>query len=294
MLFGSGKEAELNDKEVEIDVGDIFNALTGIFTYDPADEDPQGDPPGPWDGYSLFTVDLSAVKQSLEDIVAALQQHDPDYDPDETPPEDAVEDLVEENEEQGETIEDLTEQVEHCNECWDEVVATLQKYDPNYDPDAGECPSPEIDKVVGDANGYEFPKDPNGNSPYPDLCDIIGNDNLIDEDLHIEIRAMDLRYPYVPQGYHNVFYGFYDSATGVFIDRASAHQSGIDPDHTDYVTNFRVTDPTTGTYTYDWVYWSYLYNPPIWGWATATYTETSQYLIGYGDPSHTYKVTKNS
>ena len=87
MLFGSSKETELNDKEVEIDVGDILDALTGIFTYNPEDEDPSGDPPGPWDGYSLFTVDLTAVKQSLEDIIAALQQHDPEYDPDETPPE---------------------------------------------------------------------------------------------------------------------------------------------------------------------------------------------------------------
>lgn len=172
MLFGSGKEAELNDKEVEIDVGDILDALTGIFTYNPEDEDPQGDPPGPWDGYSLFTIDLTAVKQSLEDIIAALQQHDPDYDPDETPPEDAVEDLIEENEQQEQTIEDLTEQVEECDQCKADVIAKLQEYDPDFDPvTCSDIPS-EIDKVAEEAEGYEFEED----VPIDAILPIVAND----------------------------------------------------------------------------------------------------------------------
>lgn len=173
MLFGSGKEAELNDKEVEIDVGDILDALTGIFTYNPEDEDPQGDPPGPWDGYSLFTIDLTAVKQSLEDIIAALQQHDPDYDPDENPPEDAVEDLIEENEQQEQTIEDLTEQVEECDQCKDDVIAKLQEYDPDFDPHTCSDIPPEIDKVIEEApDKYTF--DPE--VTIPDLSKIVAGD----------------------------------------------------------------------------------------------------------------------
>lgn len=185
MLFGSGKEPELNDKEVEIDVSDILDALTGIFTYNPEDEDPQGDPPGPWDGYSLFTIDLTAVKQSLEDIIEALQQHDPDYDPDETPPEDAVEDLIEENEQQEQTIEDLTEQVEECDQCKADVIAKLQEYDPDFDPQTCKDIPPEIDEIVDKNKGVVVP---DGVDPAPIALALDGA--VTDDDIHASAQIV--------------------------------------------------------------------------------------------------------
>ena len=309
--FGGDDSAELHDKEVEIETSDVKGSQTAIFVYNPANEDPSGTPPGPWDGYSLFTVDLSGVKEDIADleeqitnaetcrqqVIAILQQYDPDYSPEEGEcPASKVEDLYDDWVADEEEIADLQEQLDDCHDCKDEVVAAIQQYDPNYDPAPGECPAPKIPEIVEDNKGYTFPPDdPDNPDPdrYDKIADLIGNDNLTDENLHIVIKAMDLRYPDVPQGQHNVFYGFYDSVTGAFIDRTSAHQSGIDPVHTDYVTNFRITDPTTGEYTFDWVYWTYLYNPPIWGWATATYTETCRDLIGYGDPTHTYRVSNS-
>ena len=104
-LIDDEGSAELHDKEVELSTSDITGSQTAVFEYDPEDEDPQGTPPGPWDGYSLFTIDLSGVKED---------------------------------------IEELQQQVSDMQECWEDVVEALQQYDPDYDPQAGECPSDEI------------------------------------------------------------------------------------------------------------------------------------------------------
>lgn len=272
MLGGNG-DAELHDKEVSLSTSQITGSQTAIFEYDPEDEDPQGTPPGPWDGYSLFTIDLSGVKDDIED----LQQQ----------------------------VSDLEDELEEMQECCDEVLDVIHDYDPTYDPhpDPPDPTNPtipeKIQEIINEESGYTFPPDDPDN-PDPDrynkIADAVGGDPLTDNDLHVIVKPMDDRYPIVPQGLHNVYYGFYDSVTGTFIGRTSAYQGGLDLEHTDYVTNFHITDPSTGAYTFDWVNWEYLYNPPEWGWVTHTYTETSRNLIGYGDPTHSYTVTnrKNS
>ena len=289
----------LDDKSVSLTTSQITGSQTAVFEYDPHDENPE------LEGYSLFTIDLSDVKDDIEDlqqqlddchdcwedVVEALQQYDPDYDPDEGEcPASKVEDLVDD-------YETVKEEAEECSQCKSAVIAAIQAILPNFDPQTCQDMVDAIEDVYkkGEEDApekYTFEPDPNDPDHYPKIADVVGNDELTDEDLHIVIRAVDDRDPPIPAGEHNVYYGFYDSVTGTFIDRTSAHQYSIDPDHTDYVASFRVIDPTTGTYTYDWVNWEYLYNPPEWGWVHHTYTETNQNLISYGDPSHTYTVTK--
>ena len=273
IMLGGGTDAELHDKEVSLSTSQITGSQTAVFEYDPEDEDPQGTPPGPWDGYSLFTIDLSGVKNDVEAMRAQIA---------------ALEDALEE-----------------MQECCDEVVDVIHIYDENYEPhpvppDPTNPTIPEkIQEIIDEESGYTFPPDdPDNPDPdrYDKIAELVGGDNLTDNDLHIIVKPMDDRYPITLQGKHNVYYGFFDSVTGAFIDRTQAFQGTIDPEHTDYVTGFRITDPSTGAYTFDWVTWGYLYNPPIWGWQHHTYTDTSSYLIGYGDPTHSYTVTnkKNS
>ena len=269
--FGGDDDAELHDKEVTLTTSDVTGSQTAVFEYDPQNEPVTGTPPGPWDGYSLFTIDLSGVKDDIED----LQQQ----------------------------VSDLEDELEEMQECCDEVLDVIHDYDPTYDPhpDPPDPTNPtipeKIQEIINEESGYTFPSDDPDN-PDPDrynkIADAVGGDTLTDNDLHIIVKPMDVRYPEVPQGQHNVFYGFYDSVTGAFISRTSAYQGGLDLEHTDYVSNFHITDPTTGTYTFDWVNWEYLYNPPEWGWVTHTYTETDRNLIGYGDPTHSYTVTNRN
>lgn len=317
IMLGGGADAELHEKSVFFTLNMITTSETGIFEYDPQDEPPSGRPPGPWDGYDFFTVDLSTVKDNIEDmlariaaledeleachdcrdeVVAALQRYDPDYDPAEGEcPSDKVDEVVDE--------------VEACHDCKDAVVAAIQQYVPSFTPDPSTCNIPDgVDDVYqqgkddeADENppGFTFPPDdPNNPDPdrYDKIAELVGSDNLTDNDLHIIVKPMDDRYPITSQGRHNVYYGFYDSVTGAFLDRTQAFNGNLDLEHTDYVTGFRITDPSTGAYTFDWVTWGYLYNPPTYGWKRYTYTGANQNLIGYGDPTHSYTATnkKNS
>lgn len=100
----------LDDKSVSFTTSQITGSQTAEFEYDPHDENPE------LEGYSLFTIDLSAVKTDIED----LQQQ----------------------------VSDLEDELEDCHDCWEEVVAALQRYDPDYDPAEGECPSDKVDEVV--------------------------------------------------------------------------------------------------------------------------------------------------
>ena len=111
-----GTDAELHDKEVTLTTSDVTGSQTAIFEYDPENEPVSGDPPGPWDGYSLFTIDLSGVKDDIED----LQQQ----------------------------VSDLEDELEDCHDCRDAVVAAIQEYDPDYDPAEGECPAPKVGEIV--------------------------------------------------------------------------------------------------------------------------------------------------
>lgn len=288
--FGGNDDAELHDKEVALTTSDVTGSQTAIFEYDPQNEPVTGTPAGPWDGYSLFTIDLSGVKEDIEGYLAQIS---------------ALEDEVEGLEDE---VEELEDELEQCHDCKDATVAAMQAIDPDYVIPASGCIDDIPDKAYQKGRddeaeenppGYEFPKDdPDNPDPdrYDKIAELVGGDPLTDNDLHIIVKPMDDRYPITPQGQHNVYYGFYDSVTGTFIGRTSAYQGGLDLEHTDYVSNFHITDPSTGAYTFDWVNWEYLYNPPEWGWVTHTYTETDRNLIGYGDPTHSYTVTnrKNS
>ena len=182
LLGFGGDDAELHGKEVTLTTSDVTGSQTAIFEYDPTDEDPQGDPPGPWDGYSLFTIDLSAVKDDIEAlqatiaaIIAILQAHDPDYDPDETPPEDGVQGVVDEE--------------EALENCRDAVIAKIQEYFPSFDPQT--CQD-LVDKIEEDEDakedaeeheGYEFPKKPDGTDPTIDeILTLVATDPVTSND----------------------------------------------------------------------------------------------------------------
>ena len=86
IMLGGGDDAELHDKEVSLSTSQITGSQTAVFEYDPQNEPATGTPPGPWDGYSLFTIDLSGVKDDIEAmlqckaaVVSAIQQYVPDY-----------------------------------------------------------------------------------------------------------------------------------------------------------------------------------------------------------------------
>ena len=64
-----------------------------------------------------------------------------------------------------ERIAELEEQVEECDQCKADVIAKLQEYDPNFDPQTCEDIPPKIDEVAG----YEPPNVP----PRADVIDAI-------------------------------------------------------------------------------------------------------------------------
>lgn len=175
MLFGSGgTDAELHDKEIEIETSDIRESQTAIFEYDPADEDPSGDPPGPWDGYSLFTIDLSNVQEDLEDleeqisdledckdsIIELLQTYHPGFDPQ------SCQDIADQIEQDEEDREDAEEEAEECSQCKAAVILAIQAILPNFDPQTCKDMVDAIEEVYeqGEEDApeeYTFPQDPN-------------------------------------------------------------------------------------------------------------------------------------
>lgn len=291
--FGDdGEESELHDKEVSLTTSDVTGSQTAIFEYDPQDEPTTGAPPGPWDGYSLFIIDLSGVKDDIEDlqqqvsdledeleachdcrdaVVAAIQVYDPDYDP-------------AEGECPAPKVGEIVDHAKDCDDCKAEVVAKLQEYDPDFDPQTCEDIVGKIDEIEEEAekpDRYTFEQDPTSPT-YPDpdwydkIAEVVGNDSLTDEDTHVYVKYQ--KEPH-PSGY-NVYYGFYDSRDGHFIDRTPAFAG----DDVEYY-GFKVLDYNTGEYEYYMV---------IGGSNIYHYVYTSNVLIGYGDPTHSYTVSKNS
>ena len=296
MLFGSGKEAELNDKEVEIETSDIRQSQTAIFEYDPADEDPSGDPPGPWDGYSLFTIDLSGVKEDIEgylaqisaledeleachdcrdDVVEKLQEYDPDYDPDPDECPDTEIGLIIDAKIQ--IIADLTEQVEECDQCKADVIAKLQEYDPNFDPQSCEDIPPEIDDIAG----YDFPV---GTDPVP-VEELVAGTPVNDKTLGGVAPAVKVGIS--DHGYWVMAGGYIDS-NGEF-QSLIGYDTGLNayeyPELKPEIVYAKISDPTTGTMKYK-VNYTGAGGSGVW-----TATATSSDMIGYGDPSHTYHVS---
>lgn len=305
MLGGNG-DAELHDKEVTLTTSDVTGSQTAIFEYDPENEPVSGDPAGPWDGYSLFTIDLSGVKDDLEDlqqqvsdledeledchdcwedVVAKLQEYDPEYDPDEGEcPTEEIEKVIVEKEHE---IEALEEQVEKCDQCKADVIAKLQEYDPDFDPQTCEDIPEEIDKVTE----YPIPPDdPDNPDPdrYDDIVKVFPNDTLKDQDAglyvkyYTEMRSGDTRI--------YITYNFYSTVDDSYISGTPGWEENYDAEHPPSLHSFKVLDPTTGRYEYYHKYWNYHY--PGWWYDDVRVEDTDSTLIGYGDPTHNYTLSR--
>lgn len=325
-LLGFGDDdadAELHDKEVSLTTSQITGSQTAVFEYDPEDEDPQGTPPGPWDGYSLFTIDLSGVKEDIEElqqqvsdaeacrqqVIAILQQYDPDYSPDEGEcPASKVDDLYDDWVADEEEIADLQEQLDDCHDCKDEVVAAIQQYDPNYDPAPGECPAPKIPEIVEDNKGYTYP--PGVEVPDEIVFDL--HTKLEDMNMpnttvsfYAKIRIQDVQggeYRYEYKNIEGTFrksdYSDIYSATLFPIVKVGdteyylAGSNGFNLWGGSYDWRFDIDtwDRETGAFTttmyggYRWV------SPDEWG-VWRTYSPTVSSMAGYGDSTHTNKVS---
>ena len=321
-LTCGGTDAELHDKEVSLTTSQITGSQTAIFEYDPQNEPVSGTPPGPWDGYSLFTIDLSGVKDDIEDLrqqladmqeccedVAEILGAEPEQG--ETCC-DAVkrkaQEVVDENEDLQEEVDDLQEQLDDCHECWDEVVAALQQYDPDYDPQSGECPAPEIDKVVEEKEGYEFPV----GVVVPD--EVVTDLNTKLDDLDMPDTSMNyyakvvLReqasgteiYQYKPltaQLFTSEYTQYYSANVVYTVNingiEADIVNTGFNLKSNNWRAEIDTWDRTTGTFTITVYISDPNYNPDVWHY-WGTYTRTFPTIAGYGSADHTNKDTNRT
>lgn len=283
------------NKRVALTTSDVTDSQTAIFEYDPQDETPN-----PWEGYLYFTIDLSGVKRDINDLLDQISALEDQLEEMQECCEDVAE-ILDATPEEGESCcdavkskaQEAVDHIEECDQCKDAVVAAIQQYVPSFTPDPTTCNIPDgvddvyeqgkEDEATENPPGYKFPPDdPDNPDPdrYDKIAELIGNDTLTDEDVHIYVKAMDVP---DPNG-HNVYYAFYNSTNNTYLDRTQAFSGSDDGD---YVTGFRITNTATGDYEF---YWVIPGNPPYY------YTGTSSYLIGYGDPTHSYTVTnkKNS
>lgn len=309
LTCGDG-DAELHDKEVALTTSDVTGSQTAIFEYDPQNEPTTGTPAGPWDGYSLFTIDLSGVKDDIEDlqqqiadledeleachdcrdeVVAALQQYDPDYDPDEGEcPADKVTEVVDK-------VEELEEQVEECDQCKADVIAKLQEYDPDFDPQTCEDIPPEIDKIVDENKGVVVP---DGVDPAPIALELKGA--VTDDDIHASVQIVCrigpdtyIETPKVENPPYNTFYPFVkisyiqDGAEMInylpCIGDVGLNANG----EYGMITGYSIS--TSGIVTISGV-WHYLDGS---GWHDMSLSGQtySQHLVGWGDTGHTQRIT---
>lgn len=302
--FGGDDDAELHDKEVTLTTSDVTGSQTAIFEYDPEDEDPHGTPPGPWDGYSLFTIDLSGVKDDIEAMQAQIATL-----------EDEVEGLEDE-------VGELEDELEQCHDCKDEVVAAIQQYIPDYQPDPDECPAPKIpdvyqkgkdDEAEENPPGFEFPV---GTDPTdPDLPPLIGLGTITDTDTDTQVSLYVQIKNYRDHSMRNValtdeiyardFFEDEDRGAASPICNINGIEWAIGAGQViTYNTSTRqqtgvqfkldTWDKTTGTITVKYrTYYAY-YDGSEWheSWSGWDYTssQTIGQLAGYGDTSHTYRA----
>ena len=267
IMLGGGTDAELHDKEVSLSTSQITGSQTAIFEYDPQNEPVTGDPPGPWDGYSLFTIDLSGVKDDIED----LQQQ----------------------------VSDLEDELEEMQECCDEVLDVIHDYDPTYDPhpDPPDPTNPtipeKIQEIINEESGYTFPPDdPDNPDPdrYDNIIKAIKDDPLTDDDMHLRVEY----YEEVQAGGDRILltYRYIDTTTESVVGASRSWQTEYPQEHPSSLHGFKMLDYTTGKYEVYYKYWAYHY--PGWWYNDDRYEETDSRLIGYGDPTHNYTVSKNS
>lgn len=133
----------------------------------------------------------------------------------------------------------------------------------------------------GQENGkYTFPD----NTPYEDIVNIVGGDNVTDETLGVQIKTTTW---YDENGSYNTATKVYDLSgnelSGLWGLQVAS--SFIEAWGEPIVTYCAVTDSTTGA-------WKIIYT-----WTgngdTNTYTGTNSHLIGFGDSGHTYSVSNN-
>ena len=296
--FGSDDDtdAELHEKSVFFSLAMITASETGIFEYDPQDEPPSGRPPGPWDGYNFFTVDLSTVKDNIEDMLARIAE--------------------------------LEDELEDCHDCWEDVVAAIQVYDPTYNPAEGECPAPKVGEIVDHAKDcddckaevvaklqeynpdfnpqtcedivdeiddvYQKGRDdeeeenppgytlPEGTDPSdPNVQEIINGNPVTDNNTGATLGFQTYKNPDNSWGA-----GVYVIVDGVKTDYW--YVSGGTAVPVDHFSDMKVwvTDPTTG----DWsasvtVHWGIAWSPTVYAGSGR-----DARLIGYGSTSDTYTV----
>ena len=303
-LTCGGTDAELHDKEVTLTTSDVTGSQTAVFEYDPQNEPVAGDPPGPWDGYSLFTIDLSGIKDDIEDlqqqvsdledeledchdcweeVVAALQEYDPEYDPDE-------------GECPAPKVGEIVDHAKDCDDCKAEVVAKLQEYDPDFDPQTCEDIVGKIDEIEEEAEkpiDYPFPPDdPDNPDPdrYDNIIKAIKDDPLTDDDMHLRVEY----YEEVQASGDRILltYRYIDTTTESVVGTSRSWQTAYPQEHPSSLHGFKMLDYTTGKYEVYYKYWAYHY--PGWWYNDDRYEETDSRLIGYGDPTHDYTVSKNS
>lgn len=254
--FGSDDDTELHDKEVSFTTSDVTGSQTAIFEYDPQDEPVAGTPPGPWDGYSLFTIDLSAVKTDIEAMQAQIAA--------------------------------LEDELEEMQECCDEVLDVIHDYDPTYDPhpDPPDPTNPtipeKIQEIIDEESGYTLP---DGTDPSdPNVQAIINGNPVTDNNTGATLGFQTYM---EPDGHWSA--GVYVIVDGVKTDYW--YVSGGTAVPVDHFSDMKVwvTDPTTG----DWsasvtVHWGIAWSPTVY-----TGSGRDARLIGYGSTSDTYTV-KNS
>lgn len=191
--------------------------------------------------------------------------------------EDEYRDALERIAELEKEVDDLEEQVEECDQCKADVIAKLQEYDPNFDPQTCEDIPDEVDKVAG----YEFPPD----VPYdPTILDAVGGDPITDVQTGQTLYCAFHTQAESIGGMQGAEAWYTDSAGNVYLINGD-----YDGDPTVYYTNCRISmvDSTTGTVRLRWS--KRTTQDPSWGY-DSDFTQTVSDLIGYGATGHTYKV----
>lgn len=233
-----------------------------------------------WDEYQQALQQISDLEDALEDchdcrdaVVAALQRYDPSYDP-------------AEGECPSDKVGDVVDDVEACHDCKDAVVAAMQAIDPDYVLPASGCPDdiPQKAYEKGEEDAPEkYTFEPNPDDPdFPDDIMVIANgadvtDETTGVSLGVEITLDEQNrgtaYPYYMSGGTKYYMG---GVSAGFVSYWGEH-------------NIKVIDPTTGEYSGGArAYWTY-------GGSTwYPFGGTQAALIGYGDPTHSYTVSKNS
>ena len=109
-----------------------------------------------------------------------------------------------------ERIAELEEQVEECDQCKADVIAKLQEYDPNFDPQTCTDIPPKIDEVAG----YEPPNNPT----HGDVVDALVSLGGGDVDTVGEGTIGSYTYKIEFAGFGNGAYALYDRITGEAIN----------------------------------------------------------------------------